>query len=37
MEFVAAVSLREIEILSLFQKRLKAYYFNLAFEDDTTA
>ena len=26
------VSLREIETLSLFKKRLKAYYFNLAFE-----
>ena len=29
------LSLREIETLSLFKKRLKAYYFNLAFEDIT--
>ena len=31
-----ALSLREIETLYLFKKRLKAYYFNLAFEDITT-
>ena len=30
------LSLREIETLYLFKKRLKAYYFNLAFEDITT-
>ena len=30
------LSLREIETLSLFKKRLKAYSFNLAFEDITT-
>ena len=30
------LSLREIESLSLFKKRLKAFYFNLAFEDITT-
>ena len=30
------LSLREIETLSLFKKRLKAFYFNLAFEDITT-
>ena len=30
------LSLREIETLSLFKKRLKAYYFNLALEDITT-
>ena len=30
------LSLREIETLSLFKQRLKAYYFNLAFEDITT-
>ena len=29
-------SLREIETLSFFKKRIKAYYFNLAFEDATT-
>ena len=30
------LSLREMETLSLFKKRLKAFYFNLAFEDITT-
>ena len=30
------LSLREIETSTLFKKRLKAYYFNLAFEDITT-
>ena len=30
------LSLREIETLSLFKKRLKAFYFNLAFEDIDT-
>ena len=30
------LSLREIETLSLFKKRLKAFYCNLAFEDITT-
>ena len=30
------LSLREIETLYLFKKRLKAYYFNLAFDDITT-
>ena len=29
-------SLREIENLDFFKKRLKAYQFNLAFEDVTT-
>ena len=29
------LSLREIETLSLFKKRLKSYYFDLAFEDIT--
>ena len=29
-------SLREVETLSRFKKRLKAYYFNSAFEDVTT-
>ena len=31
-----SLSLREIETLSLFKKRLKAYYFNFAFEDVIT-
>ena len=31
------LSLREIEILSLFNKRWKAYCCNLAFEDATTS
>ena len=30
------LSLNEIKILFLFKKRLKAYYFNLAFENVTT-
>ena len=30
------LSRREIKTLSLFKKRLKAFYFNLAFEDITT-
>ena len=30
------LSLRRIETLSIFKKRLKAYYFNLAFQDVTT-
>ena len=30
------LSLREIETLSLFKKRLEAHYFNVAFEDVTT-
>ena len=30
------LSLREIETLSFFKKRLEAYYFNLAFEFDAS-
>ena len=30
------LSLRRIETLSIFKKRLKAYYFNFAFQDVTT-
>ena len=30
------LSLREIETLSLFKKRLKAYYFNLVYKDIST-